>query len=635
MYNKIIFNDFSDIEDDILFEKLNNGKIKIESIIDSEIENLKSNGVKFVDEKKLIVESFNNEINQLILPYQLEECDINGILINTKKHNQNNNLDNIKSVKSKIISKYLIEKGCKNLKTLYNGNIISFLLPNDKHSENHSYINSFNMEVKSFSESDRQDLNWIQTTNKYTKDLLELWKKSKEKKKLCYWYNSEYLDNIIKNNFPHIIKQKKTNVLFVYDDNDKHYHEIIENKDQSELTKYIQESMFNDNNDLLSLRQLAEVKTYLINTFEFPIKNFESSNLINCKNGVVNIITGNLMKHSHEYFFNYIIDIDYNKNANSKKLDKFITNVVTENEPLILIKKILGFIHYSGKKLEKGILFHGTKKGRNGKGTLVELINKIIPNNVTIRADQLQDNTTFSTYKLKDKALFVIDDYKLDFMSSKLVGLFNTMISKKEDQAQQKGKQIVDFIHTATPLIQCNKLPRIKGEDDGGFYARWLIVHFNNEYGHYSKTNEFLAEQLLNDNDVMSSMLNYLIEGYQIYLDRKNSQTKGDYFKNDSDKVINDWKISNNSALQFVDECCQLGSNYKIPSRDLWEFYFNEWNRGSSKFGEKKFISMLKEEYNLITDRLVVDNIRKSYIIGITCDELLESNKFSEVKGGF
>lgn len=627
MYSKILFKDCSNIMNDDLYEKLENEEITLDDIIKNEIENLKKQDVIFISD--LVIKTPNFKVKCLELDFTLEDCDEKGFLLSRQKENLLENTSKIKNAKCKIIVEYFKSKNIKyKILTKYDSNIISFQPPYGKeHSYNHSNINCFNFKIGSLSSEDKQNEIWIKESEKITKKLQEIWKNSQEKKTLVYNYNSDYLEPIIKEKFPAIIKQKHTNLLFKY--NGSYYQELIETNDHSELTKLIQDNMFNDNNDLINLKQLAETIKYITQTYNFKIKDFEKCYLYNCKNGILNLITGELMEHSPRYFFNYCSDIEYNKNADNSKLEQFIKSVVTEENPIELISKIIAHVHFQKTKLQKGFLFVGTSRGRNGKGTLVKLIRQVIgcKRTVTMPLTRFHDSP-FNEYKLKDKALYIEDDYKAEYIDQKTIGLLNSMITMVETTVADKNKSGIDIKYTSVPLVQCNKLPKLKADDDGGFYDRWVQIHFNNEFG--DKMNEFLSDELLNDKNVMSSTLNLLIKGYNLILERKKISKVGSFFKEDENNQ--NWKIKNNQVLEFVNECCVIGGNYKCSTRDLYNYYKNDWNLGGFKISETKFVRLLKEGLHLETKRIRINNKQQTMIYGITCDDLLNlENIKSEV----
>lgn len=462
---------------------------------------------------------------------------------------------------------------------------------------------------------------------KIKSDLKSIWDNSKEKENVVFSLNVEYIKKIIESRFPKIIRQKNTKILFRYDEEKQCYIEMVDNTEVSDIEDIIYDSFFDENNSYLSCNDVRDIKNIIKKNYKFECKNFEFSNLLNCKNGVLDIKNKKLYPHSDKYFFNYRSDINYNPNADSRILDNFIKSVVTEENPIELIKRILGHIHYQGEKLQKGFLFKGTKKGRNGKGTLVKLISKVIGKHrtVTISLPQIE-SSDFTTYNLKDKSLLIEDDFKLDYLSPKIIGFLNRLISGADELVHQKNKPQFQIEHTAIPIIQCNKVPKLKAEDDGGFYLRFVIVNFENEYGDSSKNDEFLGSRLLSDENTLSSLLNYLIDGYNQIIYRKNNSIKGSFFKNDEVSHISEWKRTNNSVLQFIHECCNIDKDFKCSTRKLWRYYYNNWNLKGSKLSERKFVCIIKEELNIETKREIINDKKTTMAIGLGCEELEKIN---------
>jgi P4 family phage/plasmid primase-like protien len=629
MLKKITWDDIETIIDDSLYDKCLEDESFIDVLIKEEKQYLTEKGIGIMKShhNEIIVNvNSESEITFKVFPsINIHDCDENGNLLDRKTENNQLNMNKINNIKAKIIVNYLNKNNAQVRRVVLDKNLITFDCPicGKSNEKMWMFIDSFT--VRTHSKSDCENEQHQKKWDKWKKDLKKLWNEHKEKKNLVFNMSKEYIDKIVKENFPLIIRDKESNCMFRWDEKSSYYIEMIDNENRSDLETLILNNFFDDGNTVLTRKQLGDVKTYIIRSYPFKIKQFEPCHLYNCKNGIVNLITHELIPHSKDYFFNYKSDIEYNPHANTNVLYDFINEVVTEDKPIELIGKILAHIHYSGYKLQKGFLFVGTKKGRNGKGTVVDLIRKLIVKNrtVTMPVKRFQD-TSFAEYSLKDKKLYIDDDYKADYIDSKTVGLLNSMITGVETQVHQKNKSEITINYTCIPLIQCNKVPRLKCDDDGGFYQRWVQIHFNNEYGH--RMNEFLKEQLLNDQNVMSSMLNLLIEGYQSLIVRKNEKIYKNFFKDEENN--DDWRKANNPIMQFVDDCCEVGSNYKCSSTDLYLYYKNEWNLGGSKVSQTKFVKLLKDEYDIENKLIRDDNRRCRFLHGITCDELLNSKVF-------
>jgi hypothetical protein len=494
MFKKIIWDDIQCIEDDEELNKCLDDDTYIDILIESEKQYLTEQGIEIIKSNvNEIIVNVNHELEikfKVFPTINIHDCDEFGNVLDRKTENNQQNLNKINSIKAQIIIDYFKKNNIQSRRVVLDKNLITFDCPICKKSNEKMWIFIDSFTVRTHSKSDCVGEEHAKKWDKWKRDLKKLWNEHKEKKNLVFNMSKEYIDKIVKENFPLIIRDKESNQLFRWDKKASHYIEMIDNENRSDIETLILNNFLDEGNTVLTRKQLGDVKTYIIRSFPFPVKEFEPCHLYNCKNGILNLITYELIPHSKDYFFNYKSDIEYNPNANPKVLHDFINEVVTEDNPVELISKILAHIHYSGYKLQKGFLFVGTKKGRNGKGTLVDLIRKVIVKNrtVTMGVRRFQD-TTFAEYSLKDKKLYIDDDYKADYIDSKTVGLLNSMITGVETQVHQKHKAEITINYTCIPLIQCNKIPKLKCDDDGGFYLRWIQVHFNNEYGH--RMNEF------------------------------------------------------------------------------------------------------------------------------------------------
>jgi P4 family phage/plasmid primase-like protien len=623
-----LLHDFeADNIDELLYTRLN-------EVIDKEIEVIVSKEIMVIKREnhdnqividKLSYEKWDKE-NQY-LNHIIYECDEKGNKYNRIQALEENDKLKIRSVKDKIITDYFNSKGIIDLDRRDKGIKFSCNICHPVKTNQKCWIWYSNFRIMSHSHSDCRNETHEKVWNRWTKELKKLWDESKEKKQLVFNMSEDYLRNVVTKYFPKILKQKNTCCLFKWNGT-SHYIEMMDTGIKSEIESLIYEHYKKENDEVLTTKELRDVKSWILRSNLFPEKDFEQSRLYNCKNGVLDIETKKLMSHSDKYFFNYCSNIEYNIKADTEELYNFITQVVSNKDPIDLISKVIAHIYYQGKKLQKGFLFLGTKRGRNGKGTLVELIQEVIGEGRYLSTHlSMFNKSSFTTYDLKDKALYVEDDYKLDYLGPEMVELLNTLISQGGETVHQKNRPAIQIKHTAVPIIECNQRPKIKAMDDGGFYDRWITVNFNNEYG--DCMNENLGEQLLNNPNVMSSMLNLLINGYHMILERKNNTIIGPFFGSldDERNQIKEWKKENNSVLQFIDDCCELNNMYCCSSRELYLIYRNDWNLNGSKLSETKFVKTIKEELKLKNERRTIKGIKTSIIMGLKCNVNVEFGK--------
>lgn len=125
-------------------------------------------------------------------------------------------------------------------------------------------------------------------------------------------------------------------------------------------------------------------------------------------------------------------------------------------------------------------------------------------------------------------------------------------------------------------------------------------------------------------NELESKYIKQLTTDNYNIIGLKNIERK--HLKSNKTKFIKSIKI-NNPISEFIDSCCKIDNNSMISSRGLYNYYKNEWNLGGNKMSEKKFISMVKESYELETKIKRKNGKQLRCIIGIKCIDCGEYNK--------
>lgn len=116
-------------------------------------------------------------------------------------------------------------------------------------------------------------------------------------------------------------------------------------------------------------------------------KSYEDFNktpyLINCKNGVINLRTLELLKHSPVFFFDYMLDVNYDPKADMTLWNRFLRDSLEnadKNEggiyQLELLQLSAGY-SMTGETCEE-CLFYVYGKTRSGKSTFINTINDIL-----------------------------------------------------------------------------------------------------------------------------------------------------------------------------------------------------------------------------------------------------------------
>jgi phage/plasmid-associated DNA primase len=123
---------------------------------------------------------------------------------------------------------------------------------------------------------------------------------------------------------------------------------------------------------------------------------FGAEDVLNCKNGLVDLNTGDLVPRTDRRIFTSVIDVKYNPSITDKSREyrewvKFIANCVQGGlRTAEFLQKCAGYSITSSNKEEVFFYLQGTYNGRNGKGTFLETLLYLLGHRGQIQGD-LQD----------------------------------------------------------------------------------------------------------------------------------------------------------------------------------------------------------------------------------------------------
>lgn len=131
-------------------------------------------------------------------------------------------------------------------------------------------------------------------------------------------------------------------------------------------------------------KNVDDVMSFMKRKVLKPLEQFNDyPNLINCKNGVIDLRTLELYKHNAGFFFDYVLDVNYNPQADMTRWNKFLRESLENADreeggvyQLELLQLAAGY-SITGETNEECLFYiHG--KTRSGKSTFINTINEII-----------------------------------------------------------------------------------------------------------------------------------------------------------------------------------------------------------------------------------------------------------------
>ncbi len=204
----------------------------------------------------------------------------------------------------------------------------------------------------------------------------------------------------------------------------------------------------------------------------------------NCANGVIDLTSGKLLKHSPDFYCTKQSPIDYDPKARCPAWRKFLKDIMLDDEELIsFIQRAVGYSLSGDTREQCMFVMHG--KGSNGKSTFLDTLQALM-----------------SSYSVKTKADAFMESGKVTdanpFLAMLRSARFVTASETKSDRALDESlikEATGDSLITARNLHQnpfqfspqfklwlaTNHKPEIRGTDDG-IWRRLILIPFSAQF---------------------------------------------------------------------------------------------------------------------------------------------------------
>lgn len=293
------------------------------------------------------------------------------------------------------------------------------------------------------------------------------------------------------------------------------------------------------------------------------IDNFDAEeHLLNCKNGVVNLKTGELTPHGRDQYFSYCVPIEYQA-CEAQEWIEYLQGVVGGGNDMIdYLQLALGY-SLTGSTREE-CLFYVYGPSRSGKGTVAEIILRLLPRPLST----MVDFNSFTAKREGDVSNFDLAELK----PSRVVFASESQRNQSLNPAKIKqltGGDLVraSFKHknffTYRPQFKVWMLSNwpVNGDpEDDALWGRVRVIPFPNSY--LGKEDKGKKERLKSD-EVLTSILYWAVQGAMKWYSLGSSglQTPT-YVAN----VTKEQRDSQDFVQQWMKECCQVAKD----DEDVW-----------------------------------------------------------------
>lgn len=315
---------------------------------------------------------------------------------------------------------------------------------------------------------------------------------------------------------------------------------------------------------------------------------------INMINGMYDLETHTLVKHSPNYYSSIQIPIEYDSKAECSNFIKFLDeSFLGDKQSKYLAQEWAGYAMTAETKAQKFLMLYG--QGGNGKGVYIDLISDCIGSENISNIPLNEIHKPFLRSCLQNKLANISSENESNGAS------LNTQYLKLvtgEDviMAEEKYKPAFAFKPTAKLIMSTNNMPHTK-DTSIGFSRRLSILHFRNSVNEANRDSN-LKEKLRLE---LPGIFNYAMEGLKRLKENNYKFSECDVSK----ELLNNYAKDINPFICFFEECIeQADESYKEDKKIIYNT-FKVWAdangmRGYADISTRKFWFKFDEQFRAL-----------------------------------
>lgn len=352
----------------------------------------------------------------------------------------------------------------------------------------------------------------------------------------------------------------------------------------------------------LNQNKRKEVLSYL-NLIAPKISTLADAHLVAFKNGVLNVITNELMDFSPNYFITNKIPHNYVPNSTNALLDTTMRKLACQDEQIVqLLYQAVGYSMYRRNELRKSFFMIGDK--RNGKSTFFDMINTLLGEDNIANLDLSEIGHEFKTAELLGKLANIGDDINDEYISNSAI--FKKVVSGDKITVAKKHKDPFVLTSYAKFFFSANSLPRLgRGRDSEAVIDRLVIIPFDATFSKTDPDYDPYVKYKLRDESVMEALIIKAVEGLREVLAEQTFVTCDKVSKN-----IVEYERVNNPILVFFEEMDE--SEYlNQPTKDVYRNYSVYCLENNLQpVASNEFSKQIKKHLQLEVKELTIDKKR-------------------------
>lgn len=395
-------------------------------------------------------------------------------------------------------------------------------------------------------------------------------------------------------------------VAKVYSDEAKLIAKLISDTDDDDKVSYLKFKKESLNKRVSALRSTRRRKNCLTfaHTTENPlaIEGDEIDQkpwLLPCKNGVINLRTGDLEPGKQTDYLMAASPTEWPIDGIHSKCpawDQFLNEVLVENSEMVsFLQRLLG-LSLVGEVIH-GIFIVMSGRGRNGKGTIIKTVGKIMGGLAgSIRSEMLLDQGRIQSSAGPTPDIMALRGKRMTFASETdencKVSTARVKWLTGDDELAGRNpndKYEVNFDPTHTLFLMTNNDPHAPA-DDYAFWERMIKIPFNLSFVNRKPVKDFereadgeLKTKLYKEcPQILAWMVRGCLEFQRVGLSRPLEVVD----------AVKEYKQNEDIIGDYIEDRCIVGDDYKVGATAAYEDFKEWWLENVNKRGtpsKKKF----------------------------------------------
>lgn len=334
---------------------------------------------------------------------------------------------------------------------------------------------------------------------------------------------------------------------------------------------------------------------------------------LNCQNGAVDVVTGEVSPHSPAVGFKYVLPYDFEPGQVSGLFLDWLAEMMQNR--VELMEAVLDMMAYTlWPGYDDHVFAYFVGEGRNGKSTLLHLVQELVgrANYSAISLAQLGGNR-FAPANLEGMLVNVSEESGGNDLSLEELNIIKDLSAGGEMQVEHKGQKPFMLRNRAKLIFSANKTPRFH-EHGRAIRSRLLVIPFDHTIAHPDANVEkaLIAEVP----KICSMLVTRIQEILRANRGRFKVSRGGQTALTAQDRVL----LAGNSVVEWANECIEssvaLPDGKYIVVSDAYTRY-SHWAQAnnyrpsnSSQFGHMMTHGILPAGINSKVAKVAGKNVR-------------------------